>query len=199
MVEKFEVLDSELVFDEFLKILKEKVRLPDDKTMDYYTLQLREVVSILAINDKEEVLMCEQYRHPTKQILEDFPAGFVEEGEDLETAAKRELAEETGYTAKKLKKLGSYYYMPGISNVKITYFLATGLKKEKDQNLDPSEFIDVKLVPLEDLKKKIMENDHIDMPSGFGVFLYLSKGGKNEQRKRTKKTRLDYEKRIIRT
>lgn len=175
MVRKFEVLNSETVLDEFLKILKEKVRLPDEKTMDYYILQLKEVVSVLAINDQDEVLMCKQYRHPTKQILEDFPAGFVEEGEDLETAAKRELEEETGYTARKLEKLGSYYYMPGISNVKINYFLATGLKKEKKQNLDPSEFIDVKLIPMEELKRRILKNEHIDMPSSFGILLYLER------------------------
>lgn len=175
MVKKFEVLDSETVLDAFFKVLKEKVKLPDNKTMDYYSMQIKEVVSIIAINDKNEILMCEQYRHPTRLILKDFPAGLVEEGEDLETAARRELEEETGYTAKKLEKLGAYYYMPGVSNVKINFFLATGLKKEKDQNLDPSEFIDVELVPLEELKKKVLNNEQVDMPSSFGILLYLEK------------------------
>lgn len=172
MAKKFEVLDSETVLDEFFKVLKEKVKLPDGKTMDYYSLKIKEVVSIIAVNDKNEVLMCEQYRHPTKEILKDFPAGLVEEGEDLETAARRELEEETGYTAEEFKSLGSYYYMPGVSNVKINFFLAKGLKKEKEQNLDPTEFINVKLVPLKELVKKILDNDHRDLPSSFGILLY---------------------------
>lgn len=172
MVKKFKVLDSETILDRFFKVKKEKVKLPDENIIDYYSVHIKEVVSVLAITDKNEVLLCEQYRHPVKEIVNDFPAGLVEEGENLEKAARRELEEETGYTAKKLKKLGTYYPTAGVSNMKIHYFLATGIKKEKEQKLDPSEFINVKLVPLEELTKKILKGKHKDMPSSFGILLY---------------------------
>lgn len=172
MIKKFKVLDSETILDEFFKVKKDKVKLPDGKTTDYYSMQINEVVSVLAITDKNEVLMCEQYRHPIEKVTCECPAGLVEEGEDLEAAARRELEEETGYTARKLKKLGAYYPKAGVSNLKIHCFLATGLKKDKKQKLDPSEFIDVKLVPLEELTKKILTNEHQDSSSTIAVLLY---------------------------
>lgn len=175
MVKKFEVLDSKIVFDKFFKILKDRVRLPDKKETDYYTVKTREVVSVLALTDENEVVMCEQYRHAVGKIMTDFPAGYVEEGEDLETAARRELEEETGYTAKNLEKLGDIYPVTGMTNMRIHCFLATGLKKEKEQKLDPSEFIDVKLVPLEEIARKVDNNEHKDVISSYAIMMYERK------------------------
>lgn len=178
MVKKFKVLDSEVVLDKFFKVLKDKVELPDGKVTDHYTVQTKEAVSVLALTDKNEVVMCEQYRHSIGGVIHDFPAGLIEEGEDLETAARRELEEETGYTAKNLKKLGMMYPVAGFLSMKVHCFLATGLKKEKKQKLDPSEFIDVKLVPLEELTQKIYNNEHNDMISSYAILLYNATEGK---------------------
>lgn len=172
MIKKFKVLNSKKVVDGFFKVYKEKIKLPDENIIDFYSVQIKEVVSVLALTKDKKILMCKQYRHPIGQIIDDLPAGLVEKGEDLESAARRELEEETGYTAKKIRKLGTFYPTAGISNMKVHYFLATGLKKEKNQKLDPAEFIDVKLVPLEELKKKILNNEHKDLPSSFGLLLY---------------------------
>jgi len=182
-IKKFKVINSETILDKFFKIKKDKIKLPDGNMMDYYSVNTKDVISIIAINEKNEVLICRQYRHPTGKVIDDFPAGWIEKGESPEAAAKRELEEETGYTAKELKKLGNYYPTPGVSNTKIHFFLATGIKKDKEQNLDPSEFIEVKLIPLEKLTKKILESKHKDLPSSFGILLYHKMGGNSNESK----------------
>ena len=67
--------------------------------------------------------------------------------------------------------MGKYYPLPGLTNMEIHLFLATKLTKTK-QNLDANEFIDIHLVPLSELEKKIINNDHKDLPSITSFLLY---------------------------
>ncbi len=82
---------------------------------------------MMAMDDKKRILLVRQYRMPADKRLWELPAGKLDDGEKPLDAAKRELAEETGYTAKKWTKLASFYPSPGFVQEKMTLFLATGL------------------------------------------------------------------------
>jgi len=82
---------------------------------------------MMAVDDKDRILLVRQYRLPARQYMWELPAGRVDDGEKVGAAARRELVEETGYHAKKWRKLAAFYVSPGFLAEKMTIFLATGL------------------------------------------------------------------------
>jgi ADP-ribose pyrophosphatase len=90
----------------------------------------RGAVAVLALNEKDEVLLIKQYRAPVNQYLYEMPAGLRDhDGEDDLVAAKRELAEEADYQATEWSHLHSFYTTPGSSSEIIEIFLAKDLSK----------------------------------------------------------------------
>src|SRR6266851_5224138 len=91
---------------------------------------------MMAVDDRKRILLVRQFRLPARQNLWELPAGRLDEGETPLQAARRELVEETGYRAKKWKKLVSYYPSPGFLGEKMTIFLATGLTEGEAQPME---------------------------------------------------------------
>ena len=98
-------------------------------------------VAVVAVNDENEILMIRQYRHPVRQLLWEIPAGLLDvDGEAPLDAAKRELAEETGYHAKNYEHLIDFYTTPGGNNELIRIYLASGLEQVgRPENLEGEE------------------------------------------------------------
>jgi ADP-ribose pyrophosphatase len=86
---------------------------------------------VMPVDDKKRVLLVRQYRLPALKYLWELPAGRVDAGETPLQAARRELAEETGYRARKFQKLAVFYPSPGFLAEKMTIYLATGLTEGK--------------------------------------------------------------------
>ncbi|BDU50440.1 NUDIX hydrolase [Haliovirga abyssi] len=105
-------------------------------------------VAVLAVTKENKVILVKQYRAGADKYLIEVPAGLIDEGETPEEAAIRELEEEGGYKAKKLKKLTEFYTTPGFTNEIIYVFEAFDLEKT-EQNLDHDEYIDVIEYPIE--------------------------------------------------
>ena len=82
---------------------------------------------MMPVDEKGRILLVRQYRLPARQYLWELPAGRVDQGETVLQAAKRELAEETGYRAKKWQKIAEFFPSPGFLAEKMTIYLATGL------------------------------------------------------------------------
>jgi ADP-ribose pyrophosphatase len=82
---------------------------------------------MMAMDEKKRILLVRQYRLPADKYLWELPAGKVDPGEKPLQAAKRELAEETGYKAKKWEKLASFFVSPGYVAERMTIFRATDL------------------------------------------------------------------------
>jgi ADP-ribose pyrophosphatase len=82
---------------------------------------------VMPVDEKGRVLLVRQYRLPALKYLWELPAGRVDEGETVYQAARRELAEETGYRARKFQKLAEFYPSPGFLAEKMTIYLATDL------------------------------------------------------------------------
>jgi ADP-ribose pyrophosphatase len=111
-------------------------------------------VCILPITHDGRVVVIQQYRHPVKSLQWELPAGAIDAGESPLEAAKRELKEETGYTAKSWIDLGSFYPSPGSTSEEIFLFAATGLEKGS-QKLDSTEQIRLNELSQEELKALI--------------------------------------------
>jgi ADP-ribose pyrophosphatase len=107
-------------------------------------------VVVLAVDDSAStprVLLERQYRHAAKDFLWELPAGRIDPGEQELQAAKRELLEETGYTARKWRRILKFYASPGFVAETMAVFLATGLCAGEAQPED-DEVIYKRLVPL---------------------------------------------------
>jgi ADP-ribose pyrophosphatase len=114
------------------------------------------IVAIVAVTSRGELLLVEQYRPPVDGCVIELPAGLAgdvlgEEEESLETAARRELLEETGYQAQKMVHLFHGPPSAGITSEELTFFLAEGLELVAAGGGDASEDITVHAVPLDRL------------------------------------------------
>jgi ADP-ribose pyrophosphatase len=114
------------------------------------------VVILVADDSRPEpkVLLERQYRHAAEQYLWELPAGRKEKGEDELVAAKRELLEETGYTAKKWKRILRFFASPGFLAEPMSVFLAQGLTKGKAQP-EADEVISMRMVALSQVVRMI--------------------------------------------
>lgn len=91
---------------------------------------------MMAVDEKRRILLVRQYRLPAGKYLWELPAGKLDEGEKPLQAAKRELAEETGYKARTWKKLVSFFASPGYVQERMTIFLATDLTPGEASPMD---------------------------------------------------------------
>ncbi len=129
------------------------------------------VVVIVPVTAEGELVMVEQYRMPLKSRVLELPAGLVgdiegSEDESLETAASRELEEETGFKASSFKLLANGPSAAGSSTTLIHFYLATGMQRTGPGGGDPHEDIEVHVVPLASaeafIDKKAAEGRMID-------------------------------------
>jgi ADP-ribose pyrophosphatase len=115
-------------------------------------------VVILAVDEslsEPRILLERQYRHAAGQYLWELPAGRIDEGENEITAAKRELLEETGYTAARWKRILRFYASPGFVAETMNVYLAHGLRPGKAQPED-DEVIRTRFVPLSRAVRMVM-------------------------------------------
>ena len=131
---------------------------------------------MMAVDDKQRVLLVRQYRLPAKKKMWELPAGRIDSGETPLRAAKRELAEETGYRARKWKKLAAYYPSPGFVEERMTVFLATGLTSGKATPMD-DERIETRWFPRKELKDLIRSGWIDDGKTLVGFLCWLQFGG----------------------
>jgi 8-oxo-dGTP pyrophosphatase MutT (NUDIX family) len=137
-------------------------------------------VAVIALNEAQEVLLINQYRRPVGSFLWELPAGLLDvPGESLETAALRELAEETDFTAEKLEHLITFYTSPGGNSESITVFVATGLTPVATDFVRTGEEADLKptWVPLLDAVDSVMRSDMKNPSAVIGVLALARKMG----------------------
>jgi ADP-ribose pyrophosphatase len=91
---------------------------------------------MMPVDDRGRILLVKQYRLPARAYLWELPAGRLDKGETPLQAAKRELREETGYSANKWRKIATFFPSPGFLAEKMTIFLATGLLQGKSEPME---------------------------------------------------------------
>ena len=137
-------------------------------------IEHRGAAAMLAIDKKNNVILVKQHRYPHGNILE-IPAGTLEKGENPKKCAFRELQEETGYKAKKMTPLISYYPSVGYNMEVIHCYVASELSQPGDLELDEDEIISVVRVPLKKLIKMILSGKIIDSKTICAVLTYAGK------------------------
>jgi len=143
----FKVIKKErLISETYCTIDKERVVFPDGSEGDWFIKQNNNAVIIIPILKTGEVLLEKTYKHGCGEIIMEFPAGLIDPGEDSLTAAKRELIEETGYTATTWTLLGECYSSPTGSPMKHIYYLAEDCAQNHETELEPAEQIELVLV-----------------------------------------------------
>lgn len=126
---------------------------------------------VMPVDDQGRVCLVRQYRYPAKQYLWELPAGVIDAGETAIQAAKRELQEETGYKAKKWKKLITFYPSPGFQEEKMTIFLARDLV-EGDANLGHDEHLEAKWFEAGEVEDQIRRGRLTDAKTIIGMYFF---------------------------
>lgn len=124
----FKTLSSKIVHkNPWFSISHERFEISKNKIGDYFLFNNLDASIIIPLkNDK--IIFVKQFRFPTKKWSLELPCGGGEEKLNVKQNALKELAEETGYQAKKIKNIGKFYPIPGRSGYSCSIFLATDLK-----------------------------------------------------------------------
>ncbi len=117
-----------------------------------------------------EVVLLRQYRHPVGEWLCEVPAGAVDGEEDMEAAARRELAEDVGGIAKELCYVGHFFAASSVSNLRINVFLATGVQLEQSAH-EVTELIETKVVPASEALAMVRRGEIKDGQSALALLL----------------------------
>jgi len=121
----------------------------------------------------KKFVMVWQWRHGLRELSLEFPGGVFEPGENPEEAAGRELLEETGYKAGKIRKLGEFSPNPAIMSNKVHFFLAEDLVNTGRQDLDPDEFVEVELVDVDAVRKGMGKPPYVHALMGTALAMYM--------------------------
>lgn len=153
MIEKWKLLDSELVLNEkWYRVRKDTVEIKLGKVIDDYYLGIfNDIVLIVALTADQQIPLVRQYKHGAGEILTELPAGYMDDGEEPLAAAQRELREETGFTAPTWHKLGVFFKNSAkTKGDNVHLFLALAAKETTNQELDENENIEVIMTPFEE-------------------------------------------------
>ena len=171
---EWETLSSKVLHDGWVKFRLDRLRLPDGEEMDYAWVEGPAAAVVLAFTSDRKVVVTEQYRHPHRRIIWDLPAGQLLPAETPEDGARRELREESGYSAGQLESLGDFMPNPGLVNTVVHCFVAEEIEPGA-QDLDPHEVIEVMLVEWEQLVEHVMSDEPTDAVLGYCVLRYLAR------------------------
>ena len=173
-MEKYDVVKTEQVRLGRFWIVLDTVN-ENGKEYPYSYVDLKDSVAVLAKRGSEFVFI-DQYRHSIKRYTLEIPGGAIEDGDNPELAARRELQEETGFFATKIRPLGIYYPTVGVANEKCHLFYAE-CGEQGDRKLEPLEKLSVRFMTVEEIEDAIRANE---LMHGMALVAWLKyKAGKS--------------------
>ena len=177
-------LEEKTIFSEnifkgkLLDVRKDTVTLPNNEMGFREWINHPGAACSVPLLSENKIILVKQYRYPIREETIEIPAGKIDSGEDPEKCAYRELEEETGYKAKKLTLLTSFYPAIGFANEKIWIYLAKNLVKS-NSNTDKDEFVETISVDLNIALDMVAQGMIKDSKTIIGL-MWLDKYLKNE-------------------
>lgn len=152
------------------QLISDNVTLPNGEITDILVLRHPGAAAIIPITDQDEVILIRQYRHALGLVIWEIPAGTRQPDEDPLICARRELNEETGFSARTWNELGVTTPVPGYSDEQIHLFIAKDLIPGH-QNLDRDELVEVRKVQWENALEMIFDGTIRDGKTITGLLL----------------------------
>jgi ADP-ribose pyrophosphatase len=177
LAEGWERLGSErLLENRYFSLRSDRLRLPDGGIKDpYFVLERPDAAIVFPLTESGEVVLVRQYRPPLEMMELGLPAGLVEKGESPEEAARRELAEETGFTGGEWEPLGSLASSPSLKDNWAYLFLARGVEKTKAPDPDEHELVEVTRVSVEELLNLVRCGEVVSSSGVAAIMLALER------------------------
>jgi len=165
---------SEKIFEgKIINLRVDTVELEKQKYTKREIVEHRNAVAIVAINENGEILLVKQFRKAVEDFLFELPAGILNIAEVPVEGALRELKEETGYEAKKIKQVCEFYSSPGFTNEKIYLFKAEDLLFASTK-LDEDECIETIAVNKEEAAKMLETGRILDSKTIIGILHWIN-------------------------
>ncbi|MBQ8837243.1 MAG: NUDIX hydrolase [Clostridia bacterium] len=167
-----EKIEGEEIFDgKVVHLVRDKVRLPNGHEGIREVIRHVGAVCVIPLFENGDVIVERQFRYPHAKVLLEIPAGKLDSKEEIPLeAAKRELFEETGYTAGKMTLLGELYTTPAFVDEVIWMYLAEDLHSaDNKQHLDEDEFLTVERIPLDTLCDMVMRGEIPDAKTQVAI------------------------------
>jgi ADP-ribose pyrophosphatase len=163
-------VDSAIAYDgHFLKVQRDIVRLPDGQEVPREYIRHPGAVVVLPLFEDGSVLLEKQFRYPLRQVFIEYPAGKIDPNEDPLDCAKRELEEETGYTATDWQFVCTIHNAIAYSDEHLDIYLARGLTAG-EAKLDDGEFLETFTATVPEMLAWIREGKVTDVKTVIGTF-----------------------------
>jgi len=178
----WKILSSEYISKHsYFTARRDRCERPDGQIVDpYFVVELPISVCALAITEDNQVVLTRQYRHPIDETVLEIPGGFIDKNEEPQKAIARELLEETGYEFSSYEYVGKIAANPGVLDNYTHFFLVKGGKKITSQKLDANEDIEVILLPLDEVRRMLLQNEFVQALHACCMFYAFQKLDENK-------------------
>lgn len=178
-MKKWELLSRKTKYaNPWLKVVEKHYKLADGRKTQWYIVERPNAAGVFCLTKEGKVVVIRHYRPGVDKLIFDLPTGHIDKGETPLQAAKRELREETGFKAGKFISLGCSAANPSGNTTMLYWFLALEGTLSHDQDLDDGEEIQVKLLTIKQLLKKMDSGEFMDGTRLGVVYRALEKLGK---------------------
>ena len=151
----------------------------DGEKAEFFVITNPDWVNVVGVTKDHKAIFIEQYRQGTESMIFEIPGGMVEDGDDPDSTVRRELVEETGYTAGRLIRVGMSYPNPAQQSNTIYHYLALDCERTEETDFDEHESIATRLVPLQQIDE-LVHNGTINHSLAVTALYYAQKYLKDE-------------------
>jgi 8-oxo-dGTP pyrophosphatase MutT (NUDIX family) len=172
MEDEFKTLSSKKIYENpFFGILEDVVQNSDGRTFPYYIIDQKPAVNIIAWDKDKGILLTNQYRYPIRSKIWSLVAGLCQSGDSLEDG-KRELKEETGFSAKIWTRLAEVTSASGLTNQICSYYVAEDLTEGEPELEEGERDLTHKFFSVSDVEKMILNGtlNNVFAITGFYYF-----------------------------